>query len=72
MSAASTLPATLTIGGRLPSGMVCTCGSPDLIAIEPGHEIGPIADLFVVESEQPMRAFCVACWPFGLALVEQV
>jgi hypothetical protein len=38
------------------------CGSPDLIAIAPGHEPERHPTVGLIERPVPTRCWCAACW----------
>lgn len=53
---------------HLPISILCPCGPPDLIAVAPGQEGEEIelnGERIVLRAEVPLRAWCVACWPWA-------
>jgi hypothetical protein len=43
----------------------CACGSPDVVAIDPGAEPVRAPGGILIEQGRPATARCLACWPMA-------
>lgn len=42
------------------TGFKCTCGSEEVIAVEPGED--EVREIFLLRAERPDKAWCLPCW----------